>query len=320
MTNLQIYKYLTSLGEFMLDSLNEFFVPLTHFWNHKLLTLAGIKLSVGNLTMALTMLVFASKLSKLTTRAIERRLIIPFVDDKSSQNTYKTFAFYGSLALFVTLSLAIAGIPLSVFTVFGGALAIGVGFGSQNIVNNFISGIILLVERPIKVGDIVELENISGSVISIGTRSTQVKNAEGKIFVVPNSFFLEKSVLNWSYERSVVRTSVKFGVAYGSNLKLVENICTDILLNTEHILQDPLPIVLFDNFSESNLDFELLFWCDLKEVSTLSEVRSAVRFKIDERLRLHKIEMSFPQRELHLKLSRPVEINLLNSKNENLSP
>lgn len=313
MTNLQVYKCLTFSEEFMLDSLNEFLIPFTLLWNHKLLTLAGIKLSVGNLTMALTLLLFATKLSKFTTRAIEKRLIIPFVEDKSSQNTYKTFAFYGSLALFVTLSLALAGIPLSVFTVFGGALAIGVGFGSQNIVNNFISGIILLVERPIKVGDIVELENISGSVISIGTRSTQVKNGDGKIFVVPNSFFLEKSVLNWSYERSVVRTSVNFGVAYGSNLKLVENICTDILLNTEHILQDPLPVVLFDNFNESNLDFQLLFWCDLKEVSTLSEVRSAVRFKIDERLRQHRIEMAFPQRDLNLKLNRPLDVHLLNS-------
>jgi len=295
----------------MLDQLNEFLIPLAHFWNYKLITLAGIKLSIGNLIMALTMLLFATKLSRFSTRAIERRLIIPFVEDKSSQNTYKTFAFYGSLAIFVTLSLAIAGIPLSVFTVFGGALAIGVGFGSQNIVNNFISGIILLVERPIKVGDVVELENISGSVVAIGTRSTQVKNAEGKIFVVPNSFFLEKSVLNWSYEHSIVRTSVNFGVAYGSNVKLVENICTDILLNSEHVLQDPLPIVLFDNFSDSNLDFELLFWCDLSEVSTLAQVRSAIRFKIEERFRQHKIEMAFPQRDLNLKLTKPLEVNVL---------
>ena len=312
MTNLYDFKHLKFLEENMLETVNELLGPVALVWNHKLLTIAGIKLSLGNLIMALTMLLFATRLSRMLSKAIDRRLITPFVEDQSSQTTYRTFAFYGCLAGFVTLSLAIAGIPLTVFTVFGGALAIGVGFGSQNIVNNFISGIILLVEKPIKVGDVVELDGISGSVIGIGTRSTQVKNAEGKVFVVPNSFFLEKSVLNWSYETPVVRTSVSFGVAYGSNVKLVENICMDILLNSEGILQEPLPIVLFDNFSDSNLEFQLLFWCDLREISTLGQVRSAVRFKIEDRFKQHKVEMAFPQRDLNLKISRPIDVKVSN--------
>lgn len=295
----------------MLNEINEFLTPIAHIWHQKLLTISGIKLSLGNMIMALTMLLFATRLSRMVSKAIDQRLIKPFVDDKSSQNTYQTFVFYGCLAGFVTLSLAIAGIPLTVFTVFGGALAIGVGFGSQNIVNNFISGIILLVEKPIKVGDVVELENVSGSVLTIGTRSTQLKNAEGKIFVVPNSFFLEKSVLNWSYENPIVRTNINFGVAYGSDVKLVENICMDILLNNELVLQTPIPLVIFDNFSESNLDFQLLFWCNLDQVSSLSEVRSAIRFKIDEKFKLHNIEMAFPQRDLNLKLSKPLSVKVL---------
>jgi small-conductance mechanosensitive channel len=261
--------------------------------------------------MALVMLLFATRLSRLASRAIDKRLIQKFVDDKSSQVTYQTFAFYGCLAAFVTLSLAIAGIPLTVFTVFGGALAIGVGFGSQNIVNNFISGIILLVEKPIKVGDTVELENISGTVTAIGTRSTQVKNVEGKIYVVPNSFFLEKSVLNWSYEDTKVRTQVNFGVAYGTDTKLVEDVCMDILLNHEGILQDPMPEVIFDNFSESTLDFQLLFWSDLNQVSSLAIVRSTVRFKIAAKFKQHQIEMAFPQRDFNLKVNRPLEVKVL---------
>ncbi len=295
----------------MLEQINQFLAPFALVWHQKLLTVAGIKLSLGNLIMALTMLLFATRLSRMVAKAIDQKLIRPFVDDKSSQNTYQTFVFYGCLAGFVTLSLAIAGIPLTVFTVFGGALAIGVGFGSQNIVNNFISGIILLVEKPIKVGDVVELENISGSVLTIGTRSTQLKNAEGKIFVVPNSFFLEKSVLNWSYENPVVRTHINFGVAYGTDVKMVENICMDILLNSELVLQNPIPLVIFDNFSESNLDFQLLFWCNLDEVPSLTEVRSVIRFKIDERFKHHKIEMAYPQRDLNLKLSRPLNVKVL---------
>lgn len=294
----------------MLQSINEFFGPVAMVWNHKLLTIAGIKLSLGNLIVALTMLLFATRLSRLVAKLIDRRLIQKFVPDRSSQVTYQTFAFYGCLAGFVTLSLAIAGIPLTVFTVFGGALAIGVGFGSQNIVNNFISGIILLVEKPIKVGDIVELDNIAGSVISIGTRSTQVKNAEGKIFVVPNSFFLEKSVLNWSFENPIVKTQVNFGVAYNSDVRLVENVCMDILLNTEGILQTPIPLVIFENFSESNLEFELHFWIDLSLISSPGEMRSMVRFKVDEKFKQHKIEMAFPQREVSLKIQKPLDVKV----------
>lgn len=310
-TNLYYFKQLNFLGESMLQAMNEFFGPLAQIWNHKLLTIAGIKLSLGNLVVALTMLLFATRLSRFATRMIDNRLIQKFVPDRSSQITYQTFAFYGCLAAFVTLSLAIAGIPLTVFTVFGGALAIGVGFGSQNIVNNFISGIILLVEKPIKVGDVVELENIAGSVVAIGTRSTQVKNTEGKIFVVPNSFFLEKSVLNWSYENPEVKAIVNFGVAYNSDVRLVENVCMDILLNTEGILQTPIPLVIFENFSDSNLEFQLHFWVNLTQISSSVEIRSLVRFKIDEKFKQHKIEMAFPQRDLNFKLNRPIDVRML---------
>lgn len=295
----------------MLAKLNETIAPIALVWNHKLITIAGIKLSLGNVIMALTMLLFATRLSRLASRAIDKRLIQKFVDDKSSQNTYQTFVFYGCLAGFVTLSMAVAGIPLTVFTVFGGALAIGVGFGSQNIVNNFISGIILLVEKPIKVGDVVELDNITGSVQAIGTRSTQIKNGEGKIFVVPNSFFLEKSVLNWSYENTIVKTQINFGVAYGSDVKLVERLCYEIMNASKDILQEPAPLVMFENFSESNLDFQIHFWCNLTEVPSLGEVRSAIRFKIDEQFKAHKIEMAFPQRDFHLKLNRALEVKVL---------
>lgn len=292
--------------------MTEILIPLSKFWNYKLFTIAGIKLGVGNLTLALILLIFAGRLARLVSGIIEQRVIKPFINDKSSQNTYKTFLFYGCLAGFVILSMAIAGIPLTVFTVFGGALAIGVGFGSQNIVNNFISGIILLVEKPIKVGDVVELEGITGTIQGIGTRSTQLKNAEGKIFVVPNSFFLEKSVLNWSYENPIVRTSISFGVAYGSDLRVVDNICMNILLNTEGVLQTPMPVVLFDNFGDSNLDFQLQFWCDLNQVSSLGIIRSNLRFKIDDKFKQHKIEMAFPQRDLNLRTNKPLNVKISN--------
>jgi small-conductance mechanosensitive channel len=274
--------------------------------------IAGVKITMGSLLTALILLLFATRLSRLAARFIHRRLILKFVNDKALQNTYYTFAFYACLAGFVVLSLVLAGIPLHIFTVLGGALAIGVGFGSQNIVNNFISGIILLVEQPIKVGDIIEIEGtIVGSVLSIGTRSTKVKNAENKTFIVPNSFLLEKSVLNWNYDSGVIRSSIKFGVAYGTDVKLVENICMDILLNSEGVDQNPVPQVFFNNFGDSNLEFEVIFWSNIESGVNLAALRSEIRFKIDSRFKDHKLEMAFPQRDINLKINRALEVKLL---------
>ena len=145
----------------MIESLKAGLSPFLELWNVKLITMAGIKLTLGPTLLALIILAFATRLSRLVVKIVNKRLIEQFVDDKAVRNTYQTFAFYGALAGIITIALTVAGIPLTVFTVVGGALAIGVGFGSQNIVNNFISGVILLVEQPIKVGDIVEVEGMS---------------------------------------------------------------------------------------------------------------------------------------------------------------
>ncbi len=294
----------------MIEGLQATLSPFLELWNHKLITIAGIKLTLGSTILALLILVFATRLSRLFVRIINQRLIEQFVDDKGARNTYQTFAFYGALAGIVTLALTVAGIPLTVFTVVGGALAIGVGFGSQNIVNNFISGVILLVEQPIKVGDIVEVEGMAGVIQSIGTRSTKIKNADDKIFIIPNSFFLEKAVLNATYEASIVRSIVSFGVAYGSDVRKVENTCMDILLNTEGIRQDPMPVVLFDNFNESTLDFQLIFWADML-TENLGVMKSEIRFRLNDKFNELGIEMAFPQRDVNLKITRPLDVKVL---------
>ncbi len=297
----------------MLNGLKELFHMLSYFWHHKLITIAGIKLSFGNVLLALILLLFANRLSKMVSKIINKRLIHPFVPDKSAQLTYQTFVFYGCLGGFITLSLTIAGVPLTIFTVVGGALAIGVGFGSQNIVNNFISGVILLFEQPIKVGDVVELDNISGTVLSIGTRSTKIKNPENKVFIVPNSFFLEKSVLNWSFSTTKIRTTIDVGVAYNSDVKLVKKICQDILSAQKTIETHPAPQVLLEEFGESTINFKLIFWADIDHDLTLPEVRSAIRFELNEKFKQNAIEMAFPQRDVNFKLDRALEVKVLST-------
>lgn len=284
---------------------------LGSLWKLKLITIAGIHLSLGNVLFALVMLLFAARLSRLVVKIINKRLIQRFVHDQASQTTYQTFAYYASVSVFVCLALTIAGIPLTVFTVVGGALAIGVGFGSQNIVNNFISGVILLIEQPIRVGDTVQLDGIQGTVISINTRSTKIRNGDNKIHIVPNSFFLEKSVLNSNYETTILRTTIDFGVAYGSDTKLVENICMDIMLNTDGIEQTPVPNVQFTDFAESNLMFQMIFFANTRQSISHNEIRSDIRFKLDAKFREMNIEMAFPQRDLHLKVKDSLKVKVL---------
>jgi small-conductance mechanosensitive channel len=294
----------------MIESLKATTAPFLDLWNHKLITIAGIKLTLGSSILALLILAFATRISRLVVKIVNKRLIEQFVDDKAAQNTYRTFAFYGALAGVITVAMTIAGIPLTVFTVVGGALAIGVGFGSQNIVNNFISGVILLVEQPIKVGDVVEVDGMSGGVLSIGTRSTKIKNADDKIYIVPNSFFLEKAVLNATFERAVVRHTIDFGVAYGSDVRKVEDLCLSILLNTEGVKQTPMPMVLFENFNESTLDFKMVFWADIQS-ENVALMKSDIRYKVNEQFKQLGIEMAFPQRDVYLKTQKALEVRVL---------
>ncbi len=169
----------------------------------------------------------------------------------------------------------------------------------------------MLVEQPVRVGDIVEVDGITGAVVSVGTRSTKIRNGDNKVFVVPNSFFLEKGVVNWTYETKIIRNIVEFGVAYGSDVRLVENACMDIMLNTDGIEQTPLPIVQFTNFADSNLTFQLIFFCNIDNVVSLAQIRSDVRFKIDDKFRELKIEMAFPQRDFNLKLKEDLKVKVL---------
>ncbi len=293
------------------NGLNETLSILGSLWKLKLITIAGIKLTLGNVLVALILLLLSARLSRLVVKLINKRLILRFVDDKASQTTYQTFAFYGCLSSFVCLSLTIAGIPLTVFTVVGGALAIGVGFGSQNIVNNFISGVILLIEQPVRVGDTVEVDGITGTVIAINTRSAKIRNADNKVFIVPNSFFLEKGIVNWNYETNILRTTIDFGVSYGSDVRHLENICMDIMLNEEGIEQTPVPQVLFTDFADSSLSFQLIFFCNVEKVASLNHVKSAVRFKIDDKFREFGISMPFPQRDMNLRMDKPISVNVI---------
>ena len=198
------------------------------------------------------------------------------------------------------VTLDLLRIPLTAFAFISGAIAIGVGFGAQNIINNFISGWILMWERPIKIGDFLEMGELRGKVESINTRSTRIRRLDGVDVLIPNSFLLENSVINWTHKSHVVRTSVVVGVAYGSDVQQVTTLLEKAADEYEGVLKEPERAVVFDAFGDSALIFELLFWANLSGERGLRTMRSDLRYRIDALFRENGITISFPQRDLHV--------------------
>lgn len=281
--------------------------PIVFLWNHKL-SIGGIQLTLGSLLVALLLLLFSTRLSRLVTRMIDRRIIARFVSDQGSQATYHTLTFYVLLLICVSTSLGVAGIPLTVFTVFGGAIAIGVGFGSQNLMNNFISGIILFLEKPVRVGDVVELDAATGTIQSIGPRSTKIRNGEGKVFIIPNSFFIERAVLNSTFSGSKIKQQINFGVDYSSDVRVVEKLVLEIVKNQEGVLKSDEPFIIFDDFAPSALNFQVHFWTDIRYKLSGPRIKSEIRFKMNDVFKANKISMPFPQQDVHFNQARPLEV------------
>lgn len=210
------------------------------------------------------------------------------------------------------IAMASVRIPWTIFAFLGGALAIGVGFGAQTLINNFISGVILLCERSIRVGDIVEVDDQRGKVVQVGFRNSLVSRGDGIEVLVPNSQFLEKKVVNWTLSNDLVRYSVSVGVAYDSSVDKVTELISRAAAEHPHIVETPEPHVLLEDFGESALVFTVQFWMRLRPGVDGGTVRSELRHRINALFNHSGINMAFPQRDIHLNSSRPLEVRVLN--------
>jgi small-conductance mechanosensitive channel len=214
------------------------------------------------------------------------------------------------LAGFTLLALRAVHFPLTAFTFLGGALAIGIGFGSQNVMNNFISGLILMLERPVRAQDVVEVDGSHGVIQKIGPRSTQIRATDGRHIVVPNSFFLESNVVNWTLSDELIRTKVSVGVSYGSPTRLVQQLIEEVIKQEPLALSTPAPKVIFDAFGDNSLNFDVYFWVEARSPMSVASVQSKVRFRIDDVFREHHLVIAFPQRDVHLDASAPIEVRV----------
>jgi small-conductance mechanosensitive channel len=279
-------------------------------WNTEITAVDDRPITPGKIITALVIVILGLRLARgiasVGVRLMRRRSRI----DEGAAAALQSLTFYVLLLGFFLLALDTANIPLTVFTFVGGALAIGVGFGSQNIVNNFISGLILLVERPIKVGDLVQVEGTQGWIESIGARSTVVRTFDNTNIIVPNSTFLETNVVNWTLADPVIRSHVDVGVAYGSPVQDVERVLQRILEEHEQVLGRPEPFVRFMDFGDSALIFRAFFWLRLGATGDRLRIQSDLRFRIDHLFREAGIEIAFPQRDIHLRSPDTVSVRL----------
>jgi small-conductance mechanosensitive channel len=266
--------------------------------------------TVGKSIGAIAILVFGFMLISWLIRAViglaERRLGL-----KASAGTlirrWLTVIATGTL---IVLSFNLVQIPLSVFAFLGGALAIGVGFGTQNLLKNLISGVMLLIERPIRIGDLVEIDGVRGRVASIGIRFSTIHSSDGIDTLIPNSELVEKKLTNWTFSNPDVRREIRVGVAYGADPVQVKNLMQAAALEHSDVMQSPQPMVVLDDLGDNALIFTLRYWIRVQAGTDGRRVDSDLRCEILEKLKTAGIAVPYPQRDVHLTASGPLPVVL----------
>lgn len=263
-----------------------------------LFRIGGTDVTVASLISFFVFLLLAFLASMLIQRALGRVYTRRGID-AGVQYALNRLVHYVVLGLGIFLALENLGISITALAGLGAILAVGIGFGLQNITQNFVSGLILLVERPVKKGDFVEVGPVRGTVREIHARATLITTLDNVDVLVPNGDLITQQVVNQTFDDRRVRARVEVGVAYGSDTALVRRVLEGVAKEHPLVLEEPAPSVWFGAFGESSLNFTLLVW--VPEALGQNQIASDLRFAIDREFRKEGIEIPFPQRDLHLK-------------------
>ncbi len=296
-----------------MQNLQNFLVGLKEILDFPLITLGKTPLTAWSILLFFLLLGLLFYLTAKLKNWIVERLLAKSRIDVGLRHTVAAMARYMLIAIGFTVILQTAGIDLSALAIVIGSLSIGIGLGLQNITNNFVSGLVLLFERPIKVGDRIEIGQLQGEVTRIAARATTIITNDNIAVIVPNSDLTSTAVINWSYPSPRVRLNFPIGVAYGSDPENVRKLLVEIAENHPAILKDPKPDVLFSEFADSSLNFVLRVWT-INFVDKPGVLRSELNFEIEKVFRRHGIEIPFPQREVYV---RGGKIEVLKPDEEN---
>jgi small-conductance mechanosensitive channel len=275
-------------------------------WDLPLMELGEVVLTPGKLSLALLALLLAWLVSSLFRRGLHR-VEAQSVDVNRHAALYAVgrIVHYIALIIGAIIALELIGVPASRFAVFAGAIGVGLGFGLQAIFNNFVSGIILLFDRSLKVGDFVELESgVHGEVRDIQIRATRIVTNDNLDILVPNSEFVSGRVVNWTHRDISRRMRIPFGVAYGSDKERVKQAALEAAAEVPFTLEEDgrrAPQVWLAAFGDSSLDFELVVWLTAEAIKRPGAVRAAYNWALESALARHGLEIPFPQRDLHIR-------------------
>ena len=267
-------------------------------------------ITLGKIVMAIFILTVGIWITGLVSRLVEPIIIRRLKIEANQASLIRRWLRALLIVCLILFSLTSVKIPLTVFAFAGGALAIGLGFGLQNLLKNFVSGLIILFERPFRVGDVLDVGGQRGSVTSVGLRASVLQLWDGTETLIPNSTLLENNLTNWTYSNRKVRFSVAVGVAYGSDPRRVTQILSDVAERHGLVEKDPKPQVLFTEFGQSTLQFELRFWVDVTVVNA-AQVSSDLRLMIVGAFAEQGIVIAFPQRDLHLHSMGPIPVEIV---------
>lgn len=284
----------------MKELLEDYLNPIFNILNYQIFSLGEARITPLNIIYLLLLTVVLFWLSNKLKRILVDKVLTKTPLDIGAQQAVGTITRYLILLVGFLVILQTVGINLTTLNVLAGAIGLGVGFGLQNIASNFISGLIILFERPVKVGDRVEVGDIDGRVMAIGARSTRIRTNDNVTIIVPNSKFIEDNVINWTFENNIIRFRIPVGVAYDSDLNKVKKLLLEVAAANRDVLKDPAPAVRLKEFGDSSVNLELWVWTKEK-LQRKSVMFSDLNFAIWNKFSEHEIEIPFPQRDLHIR-------------------
>ena len=280
--------------------MQEILTRWSQFLDFPLIKAGGVQFTIRHLVELVVLLILVWFGEKIFRRVFLSRLLDRSRLRPSAKFAITQIARYTFLVLGIYLSLQAVEINLSSLAFLAGALGVGVGFGLQNIISNFISGLIILAEQPIALGDRVEVSGAVGRVTEISLRSTTVITSDNICIIVPNSNLITGTLVNWSHGDPTVRTRLPVGVAYGTDIEKVRDLLLEVAAADPDILKNPAPEVLFVGYGDSSINFELAVWSTMVADKPL-RFKSRIYYAMHKTLEAHKIEIPFPQRDLHLR-------------------
>lgn len=273
---------------------------LRGFLDVPLLTLGDKPVTLWSVLYVLVWILLLFWLARRVQLLLSEKLLLRAGMDAQGRHMVGALVRYLMLLIGLLIIIQTAGIDLTALNVLAGAVGIGVGFGLQNVISNFFAGLIIMFERPIKVGDRIEVDKVEGDVLEIGARSTVVLTNDNIAIIVPNSKFITENVVNWKYNDGKVRFRIPVGVAYGTDVRLVEKVLLEVADAAKDVMEHPAPVVRLMKFGDSALEFELRVWSET-QVHRKGALVSAINLAICDKFREHGIEIPFPQRDIHIR-------------------